>query len=924
MQQARGLQNFISDLRNAPSKEVEQQRIDKELANIRQKFSNPGKLDAYGRKKYVWKMCYIHMLGYEVDFGHMEIVALISSPKYSEKSVGYVALSLLLKPGDEFMTLVVNSIRNDLVSQIPPAQNLALGAIANIGGADLAESLGQDVQRVVVDQSTEPGIRKKAVLCLLRLFRTSPETLEVVEWADRMASLLEDRHLGVVTSVMSLLHGLAQASPESYEGLVPYVIHILTRLVVQKACSADYAYYKTPSPWLQVKCLRFLSLYRAPDDSAQETRLNEALTKIITQTDGGGSVNKSNADHAVLFQAVNLIIHYGHDANERLRHQAMTLLGRFISTRDGNIRYLGLESMARLASLEGPGPIQKHQQTVLVSLKDADISVRKRALDVLFLICDSENGMEVVTELINHLAASDGEMKEAMVLKVAILAEKYAQDLRWYVDSMVQVISLAGDYVSDDIWHRIVQIVINHQDLQEYAAEKLFEVVQSKRAHEAAVCLGGYILGEFGFLIAEQPGKSGEDQFHALHQHFPNISVKARSLLLSSYIKLNNNFPELHSLIQPVFAKFSTSTNIEIQQRAVEYLALPQIGADAMEEVLKEMPPFPDNRESHLEQRLKGREHGGDKRSVTGRTASDADGSDTYSDDGSSAFSPGQAAKPASGPVDLLNLDEGPAPSSGPAIGLSADQVGELRGYFNHLVTSPQGILFQNNLVELRVQHEYRGSQGRLALHIVNCGTQEITNIQVDIPEVPHLKIQTQPPSVRAAISEQTTMQVAVECMQPFADAPEVHVAFTVGGQNYLYPLRLPIVATSFFEPAILDNTNFMQRWGALAGPEREVQEVFQAGKPITAEYMTELRQVLVQALRIGEGQGLDATPFTFTGAATFRTGTLGPDGVTKVSVGCMMRLEANAAANAFRITARAVHGRVAEGLRNVIKAQLA
>jgi AP-2 complex subunit alpha len=51
MQQARGLQNFISDLRNAPSKEIEQQRVDKELANIRQKFANPAKLDAYGRKK---------------------------------------------------------------------------------------------------------------------------------------------------------------------------------------------------------------------------------------------------------------------------------------------------------------------------------------------------------------------------------------------------------------------------------------------------------------------------------------------------------------------------------------------------------------------------------------------------------------------------------------------------------------------------------------------------------------------------------------------------------------------------------------------------------------------------------------------------------------------------------------------------------
>jgi hypothetical protein len=36
--------------------------------------------------------------------------------QFSEKSVGYVAVSLLMKSEDEMMTLVVNSVRNDLVS----------------------------------------------------------------------------------------------------------------------------------------------------------------------------------------------------------------------------------------------------------------------------------------------------------------------------------------------------------------------------------------------------------------------------------------------------------------------------------------------------------------------------------------------------------------------------------------------------------------------------------------------------------------------------------------------------------------------------------------------------------------------------------------------------------------------------------------
>lgn len=44
-------------------------------------------LTPYEKKKYVWKMLYIYMLGYDVDFGHMEAVSLISAPKYPEKQV---------------------------------------------------------------------------------------------------------------------------------------------------------------------------------------------------------------------------------------------------------------------------------------------------------------------------------------------------------------------------------------------------------------------------------------------------------------------------------------------------------------------------------------------------------------------------------------------------------------------------------------------------------------------------------------------------------------------------------------------------------------------------------------------------------------------------------------------------------------------
>ena len=77
-------------------------------------------------------------------------------------------------------------------------------------------------------------------------------------------------------------------------------------------------------------------------------------------------------------------------------------------------------------------------------------------------------------------------------MKVAILAEKYATDYKWYVDVILNLIRLAGDYVSEEVWYRVIQIVINREDVQGYAAKTVFEVSLLKKPefHYTFVCSG--------------------------------------------------------------------------------------------------------------------------------------------------------------------------------------------------------------------------------------------------------------------------------------------------------------------------------------------------------------------------------------------------------------------------------------------------
>ena len=102
-QTMRGLNVFIADIRACTSKEQQKARVEKELANIRTKFKSSSTLTAYDKKKYVWKILYIYMLGYDVEFGHMEAVGLVSGTKYSEKQVGYLVTSVLLNESNEFL-----------------------------------------------------------------------------------------------------------------------------------------------------------------------------------------------------------------------------------------------------------------------------------------------------------------------------------------------------------------------------------------------------------------------------------------------------------------------------------------------------------------------------------------------------------------------------------------------------------------------------------------------------------------------------------------------------------------------------------------------------------------------------------------------------------------------------------------------------
>ncbi|KAF8216241.1 adaptin N terminal region-domain-containing protein [Mycena galopus ATCC 62051] len=897
----RGLTQFIADIRGARVRELEEKRINKEMANIRKKFKD-GNLDGYQKKKYVAKIIFTYILGYKVDVGHMEAVNLISSSKYSEKQIGYLAVTLLMHENSDFLRLVVNSIRKDLDGKNEVDNCLALHAIANVGGSEMAEALSEDVHRLLISPTSQSFVKKKAALTLLRLYRKHPDVIPAAEWALRIVSIMDDEDLGVVICVTSLVMALAQDHLVPFAVCYTKAVDRLHRLVIEHEYAATYAYYKVPSPWLQVKLLRLLQYYPPSEDPNIRSVLHNVLQTIMNNSaEPSRNVQHNNAQHAVLFEAIGLAIHL--DTNSPLVGTAAVLLARFISSKETNVRYLGLDTMAHLAArADSLAPIKKQQDIIILSLRDKDISVRRRALDLLYSMCDVDNSELIVGELLRYLKVADYALREEMVLKIAVLTEKYASSYKWYVDTILQLISAAGDHVGDEVWYRVVQIVTNTEDLQEYAAKVVFEHLKAPSTHESLVKVGGYILGEYGHLIANEPGYSPIDQFRLLHSKSQFCVAATRSLLLSTYIKWVNVFPEIKPQLVGIFERYRHVLDAELQQRACEFYALASRPDEdeLLQNVCEEMPPFPP-RVSALLGRLN-QKHGdtGDKRVWIGRFSTSSATTDIMGSLSGLDISASPSQPTANGGSDLFSTLAG---NSAPRVAIGPIST---------------GVLYEDVQIQIGVKSRYQGHIGQLAIYLGNKVpsplTSFTTSIHVSDPEALSVTFAKIPPSTIAPRT-QTQQLIHVECKKFFSTPPVLSLSFLAGSHQTL-AIRLPIVVTKFFEHVKLGSTDFFERWKLIGGPPREAQQVFPIDLTAAGQVDIVKNKQVVTGHRLNALEEIDPNPNNIVAAGVLHMSVEG-------KVGCLLRVEPNREAKLCRLTVRSTSEDVAAEVLKLLQKPL-
>jgi AP-2 complex subunit alpha len=613
------------------------------------------------------------------------------------------------------------------------------------------------------------------------------------------------------------------------------------------------------------------------------------------------NVQQNNAQNAVLFEAINLLIHL--DTEHSLMMQVSTRLGKYIQSRETNVRYLGLEAMTHFAArAETLDPIKKHQNIILGSLRDRDISVRRKGLDLIYSMCDTTNAGPIVNELLRYLQTADYGIREEMVLKVAILTEKYATDAQWYIDMTLKLLSLAGDHVNDEVWQRVIQIVTNNEELQAYAAQTLLGYLKTD-CHESLVKIGCYVLGEFGHLIAENQGSSPIEQFLALQAKMITSTDNTRAMILSSFVKFVNLFPEIKPQLLHIFRLYSHSPDSELQQRAFEYLSLATLPTDdLLRTVCDEMPPFSERASillSRLHQRtagttdkktwvVGGKDANQDQKEVLMAQNTGLKRTFTTIVNGTNTGTNGATAPAApSATGDLAGLDlsssSAPPPNMASAAHLTPDwDVG-----YNRLYFKDEGVLFEDAQIQVGLRSEYRNHMGVVKLYISNKSSFPIGSLTttLDNRAAPSLKSDTKSlPEPSLAAAGQTQQTLFFESHGPFTDAPTIRISYLAGALQ-AYTLQLPVLMHRYMEPSALSAEEFFKRWRQIGGAPLEAQKTFGAlakAKDVTETFTRQLAEGF--GWRILEN--VDPNPKNIVGCAVYH--------FAAGKTGCLLRLEPN------------------------------
>ena len=468
------------------------------MEQLKRRLGDP-KIDRGRMREYLIRLAYVEMLGQDAQFGHVHAVKLCSDADLKTKGVAYLATSLFIDNESELIFLVVNTIQTDLQSDNSLVCCLALQLVCRLVNPDVAPVL---VPRVVelLGHAAE-AVRKKAVIALHRCFQQAPSVVEGFD--THLRKMLCDKDPSVMGATLSAFGEAVKASPDDYRNLVGSFVSILDQIIEGKL-PRSYDYHKAPAPFLQIKILKILARLGQGEKAASE-QIYEVVAKCLRVANTGSTIG-----NAVVYECVRTASAIF--PNAHLLAASADVVAHFLRQPNNNLRYAAIDALGHIVRVNSQYA-QEHQMAVIDCLEDPDASLRKKTLELLQKMTTGDNVEVVVDKMVAFLEqARDDAIREDVVGRISEVAERFAPDNEWFVETMTTVFRLGGDVVRPEAVQNFLGLMAEgtgdgdasaDSELRASAASAFLDLLaEEKPLHDPLLVVMAWVLGEYGTLCA--------------------------------------------------------------------------------------------------------------------------------------------------------------------------------------------------------------------------------------------------------------------------------------------------------------------------------------------------------------------------------------------------------------------------------------
>ncbi|XP_019520389.1 PREDICTED: AP-4 complex subunit epsilon-1 [Hipposideros armiger] len=545
------------------SKHEEEKLIQQELSNLKATVSAPT-TTLKMMKECMVRLIYCEMLGYDASFGYIHAIKLAQQGNLLEKRVGYLAVSLFLHESHELLLLLVNTVVKDLQSTNLVEVCMALTIVSQIFPREMIPAVLPLIEDKL--QHSKEIIRRKAVLALYKFYLIAPNQVQHIHIKFRKA--LCDRDVGVMAASLHIYLRMIKENSSGYKDLTGSFVTILKQVVGGKL-PVDFNYRSVPAPWLQIQLLRILGLLGKDDQ-----RTSEIMYDVLDESLRRAELNH-NITYAILFECVHTV--YSIYPKSELLEKAAKCIGKFVLSPKINLKYLGLKALTYVIQ-QDPTLALQHQMTIIECLDHPDPIIKRETLELLYRITNAQNITVIVQKMLEYLHQSKEEyIIVNLVGKIAELAEKYAPDNAWFIQTMNAVFSVGGDVMHPDIPNNFLRLLAEgfddeteDQQLRLYAVQSYLTLLDEENVFypQRFLQVMSWVLGEYSYLLDKEPPDEVITKLCRLLMS-DSISSETKAWLIAAVTKLT---PQAHSsnVVEKLIQEFTVSLDTCMRQHAFE------------------------------------------------------------------------------------------------------------------------------------------------------------------------------------------------------------------------------------------------------------------------------------------------------------------------------------------------------------------